>query len=80
VRPQGDASGGFNSLGCGLVTFALSVVLLSVSAVFLKKKEVPMREKKVTSVRAGKTKLFLRAHAETLWAIGTSAAAGALAA
>ena len=82
LRPQGVASGGFYSPGLHWLLFVLYVLLLSVVHAALdlavKAKEVRMKTSKKQSVALQKPNQFAVSLMTTVWAIGTSAAAGAL--
>jgi hypothetical protein len=84
LRPQGVGSGGFNSLGLHWFLFALLMLLLAklhdVSLVLAdtKTKEAHMNNDQINST--SNTYRFCISLIDTMWAIGTSVAAGALSA
>jgi len=87
LRPQGVVSGGFNSPGShwfGFVLLVLTLVVIHavVSNLALETTmEVRMEKAKTAPVTAlNKAKLVLVSLINTMWAIGTSVAAGALSA
>ena len=85
LRPQGVGSGGFDSPGLHWFSIVLLVTALVVShacsALAAGGKEVQMNKTNANQTAAlNKALCFWRSLIETMWAIGTSAAAGALSA
>lgn len=82
LGPQGVGSEGSISLGYRWFSFGLIVLLLSktheVSGKILGTKEVNMNKKQNNGVTSSTT--FLNSLITTMWAMGTSVAAGALSA
>lgn len=77
LRPQGVDSGWFNSSVSRWVLISLLVLILFVShAVSEVAKEVHMNKSQLGSLSM--SRVFLSSTNTTMWAIGTSAVAGAL--
>lgn len=87
LRPEGVYSGGFNSPGQIWFFFALLVILFLFHVIGEVLSSSPMKEvlmnngkKKISEAAFSFGIAFLRSVVNTIWAIGTSLAAGALSA